>query len=308
GDTLEPGSFVVAATRGVGARLDSMAAELGVTFTSLSHMPAGGMERLRAPRIAVWDRYGGAIEAGWARYVLDQFEFPYQVVYAPTLDAGNLRARYDAIVFVDGGIPERDRPGRNGMPDAATIPAEFRDQLGTVSVATTVPRLREFMQQGGSVLTIGGSTVLAKHLGLPVAEALTEKAANGTERDLPTEKFYIPGSLLGVRVDATRPVAWGMADSAIVMFNQDPAFRIAPEAAAQGVRGVAWYGATPLRSGWAWGQQYLDGAAAIAEADVGQGKLYLFGPEITFRGQPHGTFKLLFNGLLESAAAPATMQ
>jgi hypothetical protein len=30
---------------------------------------------------------------------------------------------------------------------------------------------------------------------------------------------------------------------------------------------------------------------------VGQGTLYMFGPEITFRAQPHGTFKLLFNTL-----------
>jgi len=30
---------------------------------------------------------------------------------------------------------------------------------------------------------------------------------------------------------------------------------------------------------------------------VGKGQLFLFGPELTFRGQPHGTFKFLFNGI-----------
>ena len=61
---------------------------------------------------------------------------------------------------------------------------------------------------------------------------------------------------------------------------------------------MAWFGsATPLRSGWAWGQGYLEGGVAVAEAKVGKGNLYLFGPEITFRGQPHGTFKFLFNGI-----------
>ena len=54
---------------------------------------------------------------------------------------------------------------------------------------------------------------------------------------------------------------------------------------------------SPLRSGWAWGQNYLEGGTAAIEASVGRGKLYLFGPEITFRAQPHGTFKFLFNGI-----------
>jgi hypothetical protein len=63
-------------------------------------------------------------------------------------------------------------------------------------------------------------------------------------------------------------------------------------------RSVAWFAsATPLRSGWAWGQHYLDGAAAVVDATVGRGRLFLYGPEITFRAQPHGTFKFLFNGV-----------
>ena len=57
---------------------------------------------------------------------------------------------------------------------------------------------------------------------------------------------------------------------------------------------------SPRRSGWAWGQGYLDGGGAAAEAKVGKGMLYLFGPEITFRATPHGTFKFLFNGIYAS--------
>ena len=82
---------------------------------------------------------------------------------------------------------------------------------------------------------------------------------------------------------------------------------------------VAWYdGKTMLRSGWAWGQEHLDGGAAVVEATVGKGKVFLFGPEILFRAQPHGTFKFLFNGIYggsvpstapaDAARAAATMQ
>jgi len=86
-----------------------------------------------------------------------------------------------------------------------------------------------------------------------------------------------------------------------VMFGNSPTFRLAGDAESRGVRRVAWFDSkTPLRSGWAWGQEYLDGGVAIAEAQVGQGKLVLFGPQILFRGQPHGTFKFLFNAIVQA--------
>ena len=72
-----------------------------------------------------------------------------------------------------------------------------------------------------------------------------------------------------------------------------------PGAAAAGVRRVAWYDSkTPLRSGWAWGQEVLDQRAAAVSAKVGKGNVLLFGPEILQRSQPHGTFKFLFNGIV----------
>ena len=62
---------------------------------------------------------------------------------------------------------------------------------------------------------------------------------------------------------------------------------------------MAWFAtAEPLRSGWAWGQTFLEGGVAALEARVGKGTLYLFGPEITYRSQPHGTYRFLFNGIL----------
>jgi hypothetical protein len=45
----------------------------------------------------------------------------------------------------------------------------------------------------------------------------------------------------------------------------------------------------------------LDGGVAIAEAKVGKGRLVLYGPQIAFRAQPHGTFKFLFNGILAAS-------
>jgi hypothetical protein len=103
-------------------------------------------------------------------------------------------------------------------------------------------------------------------------------------------------------VDDTHPLAHGITNPADVFFDNSPVFTLEPSAPMRGVRPVAWFDSpTPLRSGWAWGQGYLNEGVAVAEARVGRGTLFLFGPEIAFRAQPHGTFKFLFNGIYLAA-------
>jgi hypothetical protein len=104
--------------------------------------------------------------------------------------------------------------------------------------------------------------------------------------------------VLRVEADVTHPLAWGVTKGVDVFFDTSPVFELKPDARLQGITPVAWFSnATPLRSGWAWGQHYLQGGVAVAEAKIGRGRLILFGPEITFRAQPHGTFKFLFNAI-----------
>jgi len=73
------------------------------------------------------------------------------------------------------------------------------------------------------------------------------------------------------------------------------------------VRRVGWFeGDRTLRSGWALGEQYHEGGVTVIDADVGAGKLFLLTPLITFRAQPHGAFKLLFNGIFYGHAEAVT--
>jgi hypothetical protein len=93
-----------------------------------------------------------------------------------------------------------------------------------------------------------------------------------------------------------------MAPRTDVFFDNSPVFALAPGAEAAGVRAFAWFDSpAPLRSGWAWGQHYLQGGAIAVEARIGKGRVVLYGAEILQRAQPHGTFKLLFNALFASA-------
>ena len=89
-----------------------------------------------------------------------------------------------------------------------------------------------------------------------------------------------------------------MGEHTDFFFDDSPVFKLGPGAATAGVKAVAWFDSkTPLHSGWAWGQNYLENGAIAIEAKVGKGSALLFGPEILQRAQPHGTFKMLFNGI-----------
>jgi hypothetical protein len=300
-----------------------LAARLGVSFEGVRRAPpTAGTMRIHPVRIGLWDRYGGSMPSGWTRWLLEQYEFPFEVVYPATLDAGRLAEKFDVLILPDGAVPPAtgtgatggggggDQPGGGGggggggQLDTATMPAEYRARVGRITIDKTVPQLREFLGAGGTIITIGSSTSLGRHLGLPFTNHLVAEG-----RPLPNEKFYVPGSLLRVRVDNTRPIAYGIDEHVDVFFDESPVWRLsgdAPPPAAE-VRRVAWYDTDrPLRSGWAWGQQYLKDGLAAAEASVGAGTLYLFGPEILFRGQPHGTFKFLFNGIHLARATPAS--
>ncbi len=303
GKTYPQGTIFIAAKSTTASRLEKIAGEIGLNFEGIRTKPAAEAFKLRPLRIGLWDSYGGSMDSGWVRWILEQFEFPFTVVYPPALDAGKLNSQFDVLIFVSRAIPSFRSEGASRFrsfspPDPKTIPAEYRDQIGRITAENTIPQLLQFIKDGGTVLTIGSSTSLAYYAGLPIANALTEKLDDGTERPLPRGKLFVPGSVLRVLVDNTNPLAYGIPGELDVNFNNSPVFKLLPDASLKGVNPVAWFdNKDPLRSGWAWGKHHLHGGIAVIEAKMGKGNLFLFGPEITRRAQPHGTFKFLFNGI-----------
>jgi hypothetical protein len=310
--TLPDGALWIPLTTKSKAIVETAVNKLGISAVALAKAPKGDAYKQHKVRIGVADIYGGAMPSGWTRFLLENFEFPYETVYPQAIDAGNLKAKYDVLIFPDGvlrlaggGGGGEGFPGREPSPES--IPAEFRPWLGSYTKAKSVPALKDFAQAGGAVLTIGSSTSLSEALMLPVTNGLTE-LVNGSPKPLPGEKYYIPGSLLRAQVDNTTPLAYGMPSSVDVFFDRSPSFRLLPDAALNGTSAVSWFqGEKVLDSGWAWGQQYLNGTTAVIDAKLGKGHIFLFGPEIAFRGQPHATFKFLFNGIALGSATPTKL-
>jgi hypothetical protein len=293
----------------------------------------GAMPELVKPRVALWDRYGGSMESGWTRWVLEQFAFDFDVVFPPDLDMGDLNAKYDCIIFPDGAIPaprsgtgpvaSASSPmfpatlgpselggetgqggggqGQQSFADDPTIPYLYRRRIGNVT-AKTMDELRKFVENGGHLLCIGSSALnTARQFKLPVESALVDdKGAN-----LPNTKFYIPGSVLRMKLFAG-PLTIGMEDHVDVMFDNSPSFKITEKNPhnphAELISPVGLFDTDkPLRSGWAWGQEILKDTYGVLDVPLGKGRVVLYGPEILFRGQSHGTFKLLFNAIFRSS-------
>jgi hypothetical protein len=303
GKSFTPGAIWTPAGPGVRELIEKAARDTGVDAYALDAKPTGEAMAIKPVRIGLVDVYGGNMPSGWIRWIFEQFEFPYEVVYPKQLDAGGLAKKYDVLVFANDIVSEPN-PRTRPQPKAEDIPAEFRPWLGTITEAKTVPQLDTFVRGGGTLIAIGSSTKLAKDLKLPVSDALSETGPDGKTVHLPRTKFFVPGAIMANKVDISDPLAYGMPEDVKVYYYNSPAFKVDPNVA--GVRSVATFpGPKTLLSGWAWGQERLAGASSIVEADLGKGKVFLMGPEVTQRGQSHGTYKLFFNGLFYGPAAAA---
>jgi hypothetical protein len=314
GKTMPPGALWLPYSTDTAKLLDTATKMLGINAVAVAQAPTGAAIQLHPVRVGLVDQYGGSMPSGWIRWLFEQFEFPFTVVYPQTLDAGELHSKFDVIVFADGSIRSATRGGGGpggfgfGQMSPESIPAEFRPWLGTITPTKTIPQLKAFVNDGGTLLAIGSSTSIASFMKLPLKDAPMEMV-KGVEAPVPPERFYIPGSLLNARVNPVDPIAYGVPSKVVFDFDHSPSFQLDPDAGLAGVKTVAWYDdGNLLASGWAWGAKYINNSTAIAEATVGKGKVVLYGPEVTFRGQPHSTFKFLFNGVLYGPSSEETLK
>ena len=322
------GTFLVTSSAGTTARLEPIARSLGIRVGVPSGFGAGSerapnafgagsepvrnafgarsepvrsgfgarSERLRAPRIGLYHGWGGNMDEGWTRWLLEQFEFPYLLLFDRDVRAGNLRAKFDVIVLPDATYDQMlNGLALGSMPDAYT---------GGMT-ARGVSNLHEFVARGGTLVTMDRAAELPlTAFGLPIANV----TAGVRDTD-----FYVPGSILRISIDSSHPVAYGMPAEAAAFFVNSPAFSVGRRVAAverpgsdstlpENIRIVARYPGTDLlMSGWVLGERVIAGRAAVIDAEVEKGRVILLGFRAEHRGQTHGTYKLLFNSLLLSS-------
>jgi len=303
GVAMEPGAIWIPASTEAMQIVSSGVADLGIDAYAVAAKPQGETIALKPVRIGLVDRYGGVMPVGWTRWIFEQFEFPFETVFSQRLDRGGLIDDFDVLVFADDAIPAQGAWGQSRprkQPDRSDTPREFRNMLGDITDEKTLPAIAEFVREGGAVVALGSAGRLSQVLETPLEPALAQMV-DGQYKPLDSKAFYIPGTILRAQVDNSQPLAFGFGDEVDVFFGGSQSFTAADDET--GATTVAWYeGGDIVRSGWAIGEEKLAGTIAIAEVDVGDGKLFLLGPEVAQRAQPYGTFKFLFNALLYGGA------
>jgi len=294
GQALAPGALWIPGSSKAKTIVAEGVGSLGIDAYAVDAKPAGDVMTVKPVRIGLVDIYGGSMASGWTRWIFENFEFPYKLVFPQELDKGGLEKKYDVLIF-QSDILGREGRGRS-QPDAEDIPEQYRPWLGNITKENTYPQIAAFARAGGTVIAIGNAAQMGVDLGVPVNNILNPKGPDGKFTPVPSSKYYLPGSIVTTQVNPAEPLAYGVPQTINVFYNNNPVFTGAGDSpAAKKVGG--FYNDKPLVSGWAWGQEMLNGNATIVDASLGRGRVLLLGPEVTQRGQPYPTFKFLFNGL-----------
>jgi Zinc carboxypeptidase len=235
----------------------------------------------RPTRLALYKSWTASMDEGWTRYVFDTFNVPFQTLFDKDVRAGNLRARYDVIVLPSMRLREIVE-GRS----KETAPPEF---AGGITEAG-VENLRRFVEEGGTLVCFDASAELAvKRFKLPLRNVL---------EGVKTSEFYGPGSILRLEVDPAHPLARGFGKEADAYFIGSSAYEKTGDDADKRVRVVARYAERDvLRSGWLLGEKLIAGKIALAEVNLGKGRVVIFAFRPQHRAQTWGTFPFIWNAI-----------
>jgi len=87
-EELNPGDFII--PEAASQVLESMAAKYGVDFWPLNSLPVEGTHRVRRLRLGLYQRYyGGNMDEGWTRLLLENSSFPISRSRMPTSRAAS---------------------------------------------------------------------------------------------------------------------------------------------------------------------------------------------------------------------------
>jgi hypothetical protein len=270
----------------MGVQVDAIDSPVAVPLAPLSGEFPSKPRPLAIPaRIGVYKSFVPAIDEGWTRWVLEQFGVPYHSAANSDILAGDLRRRFDALIFPDQRPASIVRGYRAGE-----MPEEYTGGLGEKGAEA----LKRFVSDGGTLVFLNHSTQYATEtFGLDVKNVV---------RGLSNTEFYSPGSLLNVTLDSNSPLTRGLPAEIAIWSEGSPAWDVPQGSPARVAARYPQSGI--LASGWLLGEKYLAGRAALVDYPVGSGRIVLFGMRPQYRGQSYQTFPLLFNALRLSEPRP----
>jgi hypothetical protein len=223
GQKLRAGAFII--PDGDRARLEPMLKELGIMARAVASAPAVKTHSLDVPRIGYVHAWQRTQDEGWVRAALDRYGVPYTYFADQKLREGNLRAKYDVIIFPHIGGTAQSQV--NGIPKSGKDPIPYKKTELTPNLGANdesddirggmgiegMGELAKFVREGGTLITEGSTAALMAEYGL----------ATGVTVEHPAQLFARGSILRGVISDPKSPIAYGFDSKELpVYFNQDP--------------------------------------------------------------------------------------
>jgi hypothetical protein len=302
GVAMPPGTWMIDASRLSWGEAEAWTARHGYELVGVPDATVRGVDRhaTRLPRIALLHTWTRTQDDGWVRYTLDFMGVPYTYLPEDQLRRGALRERFDVIVLPTQGRMQTGRAIFQGIdPRFSPLPYTRTEETPTHGVPSAsdditggmgfegLAALRDFMERGGTFITLGTATTLPVEMGL-VREVTT--ADRG--------QLFIPGSIVRGQVQRPRnPLTYGYGAS-LPLFHQFGPYLNVP--AAQRGRTILQYAppADVFLSGYVSHPAQLGGRPALVSLPVGQGQAVLFGFNPLHRFMNHGNFALVWNAIL----------
>jgi hypothetical protein len=293
GETFQPGAFLIPIQDNLAKDLSEIAQSLHLPIFPLKEECVAKTHEVKPPKIGMYQRYwGGNMDEGWTRWVLEKFEMPYTTVRDNEVKDEKLRENYDVLILPsDNKImitgENREEYYRNRGRVVPHYPPEYESGIGKEGVEN----LKKFVEEGGTLIALNTACdFVIDGFKLPIKNVLA---------DLKPKEFYCPGSTLKTYIDNGSSTAYGMPSEGVIVFWNSPAFTIIPTANNEDYKIIVRYpDERMLQSGWLIGEKHLRRRAAMIDAKQGEGRLILIGFRPQLRAQTHGTFKLLFNALV----------
>ena len=291
---LPPGAFLIHKKRGLTNTLKEIAEDLHVSFYALSEECKVKSHPIDPPKIAMYQRYmGGNMDEGWTRWTLEKFQIPYKSVMTEEMEEGDLKKNYDVILFPSDSTANMTGEGREeaakkrGFP-LRRYPPEYEKFIGEESMEN----LKTFVADGGTVVALNDAcNFVIEKFELPIQNVV---------KDLPPKDFYCPGATLNVQIDNCSPAGYGMPDEGLIVFHNSPAFMVGSNPHNEDYKVVARYPEERmLQSGWLIGEKHISKKVAMLDIKHGEGRIVLMGFRPQNRAQTHGTYKFLFNSLID---------
>lgn len=298
GKLLPAGSFIVNTSKG--KNISALKDSLATAPLWFAGNPDSSAVVLRMPRISLVESWFQDIDAGWTRFLFDQYNIPYTVLRPGDFAKKTFELSSDVLIFPDEDknvlMEGKTKTGSELYP--ANYPPEFTKGMGKDGFQ----KVMKFIAAGGTVLSWGASTALFDGLmSVKISETESEDFrfpfTNDAEK-LKKSGFECPGSLLKVKLMPNHPLCWGMKPEAGIFATEDQFFQTSQPSFEMDRRVIAAYPENHvLLSGYCQKEELLANYAALVWMRKGKGNLVVYGFCPQFRASTPGTYKLLFNAL-----------